>query len=47
MTNKLTYEQWEKLDREEKKQAILEFREPENIKRSFTTVDRIDKDRFL
>lgn len=28
---KLTKEQWSKLTREEKRQAVLEFREPQNI----------------
>lgn len=30
--NKLTLEEWNKLTRDEKRQVIIEFREPENIR---------------
>ncbi len=46
--DKLTFTEWEQLSREEKKQAILEFKEPENIRQQTkVSVNWLDKNRFM
>ena len=44
---KYTNEQWEKLSREEKREALLKFQEPENIyNKEYININVIDKQRF-